>query len=353
MELALRTELAFSHVRRRAAFVTAATLAGALVLAPGSVSAEGLFDFLFGGTQKPQGRQAPAQANFFADPFGINQPAHPTSAPATRVAGSGPAFCVRSCDGKYFPLTMRGNASPVQTCQAFCPASVTKVFYGSNIDSAAAGNGERYADSENAYAYRKALRADCTCNGRSPSGLAPVDLTLDTSLRSGDVIATTDGLVAYTGVRLGTDQAAEFTPVACLSRPHGGCPRPAWRNEGGAGQRRDGRGQRAASRNTTRRRPADRLDTKNGCTEAAEAGRSELGDIAARWSGHKIAKTTPCKAEWTRSRVPHATDASAYRPTMTPITLGADRYFSSIAARAAARFSGVSKPRFSARIIQQ
>ena len=208
----MRTELAFSHVRRRAAFVTAAILAGALVLAPGSVSAEGLFDFLFGGTQKPQGRQAPAQANFFADPFGINQPAHP--APATRVAGSGPAFCVRSCDGKYFPLTMRGNASPVQTCQAFCPASVTKVFYGSNIDSAAAGNGERYADSENAYAYRKALRADCTCNGRSPSGLAPVDLTLDTSLRSGDVIATTDGLVAYTGVRLGTDQSAEFTPVA-------------------------------------------------------------------------------------------------------------------------------------------
>ena len=42
---------------------------------------------------------------------------------------------------------MRGNASPVQTCQAFCPASATKVFYGSNIDSAAAGNGERYADS--------------------------------------------------------------------------------------------------------------------------------------------------------------------------------------------------------------
>ena len=211
VELALRTELAFLRVRRRATLV-AATIAGSLALAPGSVSAEGLFDMFFGGAQKQQARQAPGQANFFADPFGINQPAHP--APAPRVAGSGPAFCVRSCDGKYFPLTMRGNASPVQTCQAFCPASVTKVFYGSNIDSAAAGNGERYADSENAYAYRKALRADCTCNGRSPSGLAPVDLTLDTSLRSGDVVATTDGLVAYTGVRLGADQTAEFTPVA-------------------------------------------------------------------------------------------------------------------------------------------
>ena len=209
----MRTELAFSRVRRRATLVAAATLAGTLVLVPGSVSAESLFDFLFGGVpnQKPA-RQSPAQANFFSEPFGTNQPAH--SAPAPRVAGSGPAFCVRSCDGKYFPLTMRGNASPAQTCQAFCPASVTKVFFGSNIDSASASNGERYADSENAYAYRKALRADCTCNGRSPSGLAPVDLTLDTSLRSGDVVATTDGLVAYTGVRLGTDQTAEFTPVA-------------------------------------------------------------------------------------------------------------------------------------------
>ena len=209
----MRTELAFLRVRRRATSVAAATLAGALVLVPGSVSAEGLFDFLFNGlpNQKPA-RPSPAQANSFSDPFGVNQPTHP--APAPRVAGSGPAFCVRSCDGKYFPLTTRGHASPAQACQAFCPASVTKVFYGSNIDYASAGNGERYADSENAYAYRKALRADCTCNGRSPSGLAPVDLTLDTSLRSGDVIATTDGLVAYTGVRLGTDQAAEFAPVA-------------------------------------------------------------------------------------------------------------------------------------------
>ncbi|MBN8987980.1 MAG: DUF2865 domain-containing protein [Rhizobiales bacterium] len=206
-------------MRRRATSVAAATLAASLMLVPGSVSAEGLFDMFFGGGQKQQARQAPPQANFFADPFGLNQPpAQP--APAPRVAssggsgGSGPAFCVRSCDGKYFQLTTRGNATPVQMCQAFCPASTTKVFYGSHIDSASASNGERYADSENAFAYRKALRADCTCNGRSPTGLAPIDLALDSSLRSGDVVATTDGLVAYTGVRLGAEQTAEFTPVA-------------------------------------------------------------------------------------------------------------------------------------------
>ncbi|MBR0961288.1 DUF2865 domain-containing protein [Bradyrhizobium japonicum] len=176
------------------------------------VSAEGLFDFLFGGMQRPQ----PQPTTSYSDPFtGQQNPANPQYVPPTRsaAAGSGPAFCVRSCDGKYFPL-MRGTVSPAQMCQAFCPATATKVYFGSSIDGAYSQTGERYADSENAFAYRKALRADCTCNGREPVGLAPVDLALDSSLKAGDVIATTDGLVAYTGIRVGNDQAAEFTPVA-------------------------------------------------------------------------------------------------------------------------------------------
>ena len=185
----------------------AAILAAAVLLPPASAGAEGLFDFLFGGLQKTQ----QPQANVF-DPLGINQQVAPPASRPT-VAASGPAFCVRSCDGRYFPLT-RGGGSAVQMCQAFCPASPTKVYFGSSIDSAYATNGERYPDSENAFAYRKALRADCTCNGRDPAGLAPVDLALDTSLRPGDVVATTDGLVAYSGVRIGNSQAAEFTPVA-------------------------------------------------------------------------------------------------------------------------------------------
>ena len=190
--------------------LAAVTLVSAVALAPRMASAEGIFDFFFGGFQKQQ-RQGSGQANFFADPFGLNQ--QPAPPPRPVASGSGPAFCVRSCDGKYFPLA-RGHATPVQMCQAFCPATATKVFFGSSIDGAYASNGERYADSENAFAYRKALRADCTCNGRDPAGLAPVDLTLDTSLRPGDVIATTDGLVAYSGVRIGASQTAEFTPVA-------------------------------------------------------------------------------------------------------------------------------------------
>jgi hypothetical protein len=196
-------------MRRRMMLVAAVLLASSL--APRGALAEGLFDAFFGGFQKQQQRQAPPQANFFADPFGQNQ--QPAPPPRPIASGGGPAFCVRSCDGRYFPLA-RGNTTPVQMCQAFCPASPTRVFFGGNIDSAITTNGERYTESENAFAYRKALRADCTCNGRDAAGLAPVDLTLDTSLRPGDVIATTNGLVAYSGVKVGNNQTAEFTPVA-------------------------------------------------------------------------------------------------------------------------------------------
>ena len=197
-------ELSFRRKLRR--MLVAAAIIGPVALTPELSSAQGLLDFFFRGGQKQQ-----HQDPFFANVFRNDPQPPPPSRPV--VSGSGPAFCVRSCDGKYFPL-MRRAASPAQMCQAFCPASPTEVFFGYSIDDAYAESGERYADSENAFAYRKALRADCTCNGRNPAGLAPVDLALDDSLRPGDALATTDGLVAYSGARVGNGQTLDFTPVA-------------------------------------------------------------------------------------------------------------------------------------------
>jgi hypothetical protein len=195
VEQALRIESSFQRKLHR--MLVAAAIVGPVALAPEMSAAEGLLDFFFGGGQKQQHQTDN----------------NPQSPPRPVVVSAGPAFCVRSCDGKYFPLT-RGAASPAQMCQAFCPASPTKVFFGSSIDRAYAATGERYADSENAFAYRKALRADCTCNGHNPAGLAPVDLAMDGSLRSGDAVATVDGLVAYSGIRVGNDQNLDFRPVA-------------------------------------------------------------------------------------------------------------------------------------------
>jgi len=198
MEQAMRTELSFQRKLRR--MLVAVAIVGPVALTPEMSAAEGLLDFFFGGGQKQQ-QQTPSFSN---------DPQSPPPRPV--VASAGPAFCVRSCDGKYFPL-MRGAALPAQLCQAFCPASPTKVFFGSSIDRAYAATGERYADSENAFAYRKALRADCTCNGHSPAGLASVDLAMDGSLRSGDAVATAGGLAAYSGIRVGNDQNPDFTPL--------------------------------------------------------------------------------------------------------------------------------------------
>ncbi len=181
------------------------------VVAPRAASA-GFFDFLFNQSSAPA---AQPQANAYANPFGSAPPAQ--ALPPIQADGGGGgqyAHCVRMCDGRYFPILARSGTPPAQLCQAFCPASATRVFFGSNIDNAMAANGERYSETANAYLYRKQLSPSCTCNGRDPAGLAPVDVSLDTTLRPGDVVATATGLVAYSGSRAGNAQAADFTPVS-------------------------------------------------------------------------------------------------------------------------------------------
>ena len=80
-------------MRRRMMLVAAAALAGPVALAPRVASAEGLFDLFFGGGQKQQQRQAPPQANFFADPFGQNQQPAPPPRPGRVTARDPPFAC--------------------------------------------------------------------------------------------------------------------------------------------------------------------------------------------------------------------------------------------------------------------
>jgi hypothetical protein len=184
-----------------AAVLSGALSAALLVAVPRPASA-GIFDFLFGG---PQQQAAPPPVNAYAEPA-----APPISVAPEYRAGTGRAvaFCVRLCDGQHFPLDHMANATPVETCRAMCPASKTKVFFGSEIDHAAARDGVQYAGLDNAFVYRQHLVANCTCNGKDAFGLAPFDLTNDPTLRPGDIISTKSGLIAYTGKRGARDQAA-------------------------------------------------------------------------------------------------------------------------------------------------
>jgi hypothetical protein len=100
--------------------------------------------------------------------------------------------------------------SAADMCRAFCPAAKTKVFGGSKIDYSVAGDGQRYADLDNAFLYRERKVSNCTCNGKDAFGLATLDAESDPTLRPGDIVATNDGLVTYNGNR---SNAADFTPI--------------------------------------------------------------------------------------------------------------------------------------------
>lgn len=112
-----------------------------------------------------------------------------------RYSGGGQAYCVRTCDGRYFPISAADNQSRAASCNSFCPASDTRIVYGSSIDSAATENGKPYSELPNAFRYRNEIVAGCTCNGKDQFGLAQVKIENDPTLRKGDIVVGAEGLV--------------------------------------------------------------------------------------------------------------------------------------------------------------
>jgi Protein of unknown function (DUF2865) len=160
---------------------------GVLALAP-AAQAQDFFSALFGmfGGGRPQ---APAIRLPFAGE------GNPFAPPRAGYYGGAQAYCVRTCDGRYFPISASDSQSRAASCNSFCPASETRVVYGSNIDNAATESGKPYSELPNAFRYRNELVAGCTCNGTDQIGLAPVKIENDPTLRRGDIVAGADGLM--------------------------------------------------------------------------------------------------------------------------------------------------------------
>jgi len=185
--------------------MAAAFLAGVL---PAPASAN-FFERLFGGARRAI--EAPAeQLRTLVDP-GVRP--RNIEGPQQFPAETGPtrAFCVRTCDGFYFPVNANGGVSTAESCSSLCPAAQTQLYSGGNIDTPVGANGNRYSEMPNAFAYRKQVSANCTCNGRDTFGLTQLDVYTDKTLRPGDIVATPDGLAAFTGTR---NNLAAFTPVS-------------------------------------------------------------------------------------------------------------------------------------------
>ncbi|NVO12850.1 MAG: DUF2865 domain-containing protein [Rhodoplanes sp.] len=208
------------------AFVVAAALLGPATADAQSWSASssqaaspagGVFGNIFGSFGNPferrDTRPQPIPTLAYAPP---ETPGAPGTLPPGVEIPNTPAptaYCVRLCDGRFFPLSATANVTPAKLCSAFCPASRTKVFEGAGIDQATTPDGSRYASLSTAHLYRKELVDGCTCNGRDAFGLAKVDLAADPTLRAGDVVATSDGLKVFNGGSGSRHKAASFTPL--------------------------------------------------------------------------------------------------------------------------------------------
>lgn len=194
---------------RRAVLVAIVAMAGC---ASSGAHANDFFSALFGamtGHPPPSSRSFIPFAN---DGYDANQPAATPARPA--ATGGRQAYCVRTCDGRYFPMTSGNNQSRAASCDSLCPASETKVFYGSSIDHATSEGGKSYSSLANAFRYRNEIVSGCTCNGKDQFGLAKIDVENDPTLRKGDIVAGADGLVVAGRTPDRRGAALNFSPAS-------------------------------------------------------------------------------------------------------------------------------------------
>ena len=193
----------------RLRFGVAGGLACALLtVAPMPAKAQNLFQELFGGIARV------FASHHRADPMETLARAPDGVVSQRQDNGPSRAFCVRTCDGHFFPVESHGHITAVTACQSACPAADTKLYSGSNIDYATARDGSRYADLPTAFLFRNKLVAGCTCNGRTAFGIVPQSPENDPTLRPGDVVATRNGLMAVTA----SGQLAPAASYAGFSR---------------------------------------------------------------------------------------------------------------------------------------
>src|SRR5260370_42035719 len=112
-----------------------------LLTSVAGASAQNIFEALFG-------RLWNSPVTSYADPN-----ASLRSPEATRSEG-GLAYCVRLCDGRYFPIQRHSGATSAQPCSSMCPASATEIYNGNGINQALAPDSKRYSQPATPVAYR-------------------------------------------------------------------------------------------------------------------------------------------------------------------------------------------------------
>jgi hypothetical protein len=138
-------------------------------------------------------------------------------------------YCVRSCDGYYFAIGFARNKSQLAEHQAMCASScgdaAMQLFTspvegnssdgrsGPAIERAADQSGALYTALPTAFAFRTAETASCACKSTA-NGLPQIPISIDPTLRNGDIVVMADGLKVFRGASVGPHSDGDFVNVA-------------------------------------------------------------------------------------------------------------------------------------------
>lgn len=135
------------------------------------------------------------------------------------------AFCVRTCDGFFFPMgpATSGGARQAQqeSCTAMCPGAEVALYSVSrqgSIEEAVNARGQTYAALRTAFRFRQGLERACSCQGAAANGLARLPITHDVTLRAGDVVVTETGVQVFRGATRFPYQPRDFVAARTYGR---------------------------------------------------------------------------------------------------------------------------------------
>lgn len=195
------------RLNRRVAlrFAGALALAVALLSPPDTLAQGDFFDFLFGPDQPSA---YPSRRSWHVTrprprPHASKTPIRYDKRPSDHAqtdSMSGGGYCVRACDGYYFPLIKSSSISGQQSCEFACPSARVQLYHGDSIEEARNSKGERYSALPAAFSFRDKLTTACSCNDPAASHDYFLRLSRkDPTLRSGDVVVGENQAFVYSG----------------------------------------------------------------------------------------------------------------------------------------------------------
>ena len=196
----------------------AAFVAAAAILLPGALLVAGELAWARGGVWQPPAMEI-ATPDVATTPTEDVQTHHKRD--ATRPNGL--AVCVRLCDGFFFPSATSSGGD--EACAVQCPdaptARYTEPAGSDRIEEALSTRGALYTALPVANRYQTAFDNTCRCH-RSLTPDYSASLLNDPTLRKGDVVMTSKGLVVFQGANTRTITSADFVALSqARSLPNG------------------------------------------------------------------------------------------------------------------------------------